>query len=739
MAMAAGSAPSVFCLDAHQLQRYVEQGLVTPLDEFVKACNWHPYRKLPPALLEATRCAGHVYALPYSYTTYALIYRKDMFTEAGISRPPETWEELFEDAQRLTRKGTTIQKGWRKGKTEDVWGLHLVNGRQAAFFFAPFVWQAGGDMIRETPDGWRVAFDSPAGVEALEFYKRLRWTRWERDGAEYEGVVFVWPGEPWLRRGTVAMTIDNPLSYTDFAGSTGGLGMRDIGIAPLPAGPAGPADIMTGQFLAVNSQIKDPEERQAAWEFVEFLCGEEAARVRTETFVKLGFASSVDPEDLRRFGYEDYYEDLDPQWRRMYEQAQQVARLEPHAPGYSVISTSELVVPIESVLLPGGASVDVAAALRKCAQRANTLILGARDPAKRRLFMLMACAVLALGALGSVYALRRYMAAVGNRATNTGSVGYTLPANARTALVGWLMFLPAAVLILMWSYVPMVRGLKIAFYDYSLLGEKHFIGLQNFVDIFSQPFFWRIVLTTLKFVGLSLGLGFFVPIALAILLSEVPRGKYAFRTIYYLPAVVSSVVMLILWKTMIFLPTDTGVLNQILMGTVNPIGKWLGGLLGQDHPLFALGPLKWIGSPRLAMLCVIIPGIWGHAGPGSIIYIAALRSIPDDYYQAAEVEGAGFLGKLRHVAIPHLIPLIMINFIGAFIGGVRAAQEILVMTEGGPMNVTRTLGLEIFYDAFVYMKYGYATALGWVMGAMLIGFTIWNLQILSRVQFSRAG
>ena len=197
--------------------------------------------------------------------------------------------------------------------------------------------------------------------------------------------------------------------------------------------------------------------------------------------------------------------------------------------------------------------------------------------------------------------------------------------------------------------------------------------------------------------------------------------------------------MLMLWKSMIFLPADTGWLNQILLGTVNPAGEFLGNAIGLGRPLFQIDYLKWFLDPRLAMFCIIIPGIWAHAGPGSIIYIAALRSIPDAHYQAAEVDGAGFFRKLRYVAIPFLSPLIMINFIGAFIGGFRAAQNILIMTEGGPMNATRTLALEIFYDAFVYMKYGYATAMGWVMGAMLIGFTVWNIRILSKVQFSRAG
>jgi len=575
----------------------------------------------------------------------------------------------------------------------------------------------------------------------LKFYQRLRWTPWERDGVQYEGVVYVCDEtlqpDQSLRRGFVAMDIADPLGYASFEAAAG-LGTRELGVAPLPAGPAGPAGIMKARFLAMNSQIKDPAQRRAAWEFIEFICGEEAARVRAETYIRLGEPHRVHPDDLRLFGYEDYYEDLDPEWRAMYEKVERMSRLEPHASGYEVIGTSELRAPIEKVLL-AGPNVDPEAELKRCAERANSIILGEQSPAKRRLFILIACTVFVGGITGSVYAVRKYMASIVKTPSTALSNQYAFAGHRTTMFTGLLLLLPAAALIIVWSYVPMVRGLKIAFFDYRLFGDSHFIGLKNFIDIFSQPSFWRVLLITVKFVGLSISLGFLVPIVVAVLLSEVPRGKYAFRTVYYLPAVISPVVMLLLWKSMIFLPADTGWLNQVLRGIVNPTGEFLGNVFGADHPLFRMNYLTWWLDPKLAMFCIIIPGIWAHAGPGSIIYIAALRSVPDAHYQAAESDGAGFFGKLRHVTLPFLAPLIMINFIGAFIGGFRAAQNILVMTEGGPMNATRTLGLEIFYDAFVYMKYGYATALGWVMGSILIGFTVWNIRILSKVQFARAG
>jgi len=138
------------------------------------------------------------------------------------------------------------------------------------------------------------------------------------------------------------------------------------------------------------------------------------------------------------------------------------------------------------------------------------------------------------------------------------------------------------------------------------------------------------------------------------------------------------------------------------------------------------------------MLCIILPGVWAGAGPGSIIYIAALKSVPNEIYEAADVDGAGTIRKVFHITLPYLKALIIINFVGAFIGAFHAMQGIFVMTGGGPENSTYTIGLDIYYNAFVYLRFGYATALAWVLGSMLIGFTMYQLRILKHVKFEAA-
>ncbi|KKK91153.1 hypothetical protein LCGC14_2715830, partial [marine sediment metagenome] len=147
---------------------------------------------------------------------------------------------------------------------------------------------------------------------------------------------------------------------------------------------------------------------------------------------------------------------------------------------------------------------------------------------------------------------------------------------------------------------------------------------------------------------------------------------------------------------------------------------------------------RWLEDPRWAMICVILPTVWAGVGPGCLIYLAALKTIPEDLYEAADLDGAGFLGKIRHITLPTIKVLVIINFIGAVVNAFRVAGYILAMTGGGPAGATQVLALKVFFDAFVYLRFGIATATAWLLGAMLIGFTVFQLRRLSRVQFRAA-
>ena len=227
--------------------------------------------------------------------------------------------------------------------------------------------------------------------------------------------------------------------------------------------------------------------------------------------------------------------------------------------------------------------------------------------------------------------------------------------------------------------------------------------------------FWQSVGVTFRFVALSLGLGFLAPVLLAVLLSELPRFKYFFRTVYFLPAVTSGFVITLLWKQF-FDPSPLGLANRVLA----PLG---------------MGPFTWLQDPNLAMFCIVIPGVWASAGPGCLLYLAALKTVSDDLYEASELDGASWLQKIRNVTIPTIFPLMIINFLGAFIGAFHGTGNILVMTGGGPDRATQVVGLEIWFNAFLYLKFGYATAMAWVLGASLVGFVVLQMKFLKKMDF----
>jgi multiple sugar transport system permease protein len=149
-------------------------------------------------------------------------------------------------------------------------------------------------------------------------------------------------------------------------------------------------------------------------------------------------------------------------------------------------------------------------------------------------------------------------------------------------------------------------------------------------------------------------------------------------------------------------------------------------------------PYRWLSDPDTAMVACILPMLWAGMGPGCLIYLAAMKGIPSDYFEAADIDGATFIDKLLFIVFPMLKVLLIINFIGAFIGSwYSSADNILAMTGGGAN--TETAALHIWFTAFTYLKFGPAAAMAWMLGFILIGFTVHQLRILSKVEFKTAG
>ncbi len=725
MAMAGGMAPDVLYVNFRQLENFYRQGFLYPLNEFIER-EPDVVKRIHPLILQTITVNGKIYSFPYMQFVQALYYRKDLFRDAGLdpNRPPRNWDEFYAYAKRLTNPD--------KGQ----YGFGFESAPQGtAWWWVNFLWQAGGDVVRKQPDGRYVtAFATPEGAAALEFYRKLLLAPITLpSGKVHRGVAIRTANiyRDFVEKGKLGMWFQYQSDLIANQ-STANISPALIGIAPMPKGPTGlTGNEVNASMLGISALQKDPRVRAAAWEFVKFMGSDHADAVRTKAYVEAGLAQFVSPVSLRKHGYEELVSRMSDEWVRSLEQLFQNGKPEP--PGQMIYT--ELDVPLQQAILDP--EKPALALLKQAAAKIDTKLLGYVPPEvmqkRRRIALGVVVGGFAMVLGAALFMLRRLSMSV------AGEPG-SRPAGVRSwryHLVPWLFMAPAVLSIAVWAYYPLARGLVMAFQDYRITQPPTFIGLDNFIEAATQETFWRGIRNSFEYVGLTLAIGFGLPILLALMLSEVPRGKMLFRTLYYLPAVTSSLVVLFLWKQF-YDPSPQGLLNQVVAG-MNAAVNWLAGTLHLGIALPTEVNIDWLGDPSLAMLAVIIPGVWAGAGPGSIIYLAALKTIPDEMYEAADLDGAGVWAKIRMVTLPALKPLIIINLVGAFIGAFKAMENIFVMTGGGPVYRTHTIGLEVWYNAFMYLKFGYATAAAWIMGAMLIGFTLYQLRILRDLRFSAGG
>ena len=724
LALAGGSAPDIYKAWFHILRHDVSQGFVYPLDEWFDGLTVEQFDSFPsnhdnrqtvkPSnhqtnLWDMVRCFdGHVWALPTpGIAYYGIVYRKDFVREAGFDpeNPPRTWSEFAAWCRALTRPGR------RAFAIENrPWG------------FLPWVQSANGDVIAENSDGeWQATFDSDAGVAAAEFLQSL-----VKDGvvrglptltvADEVGNLFVggeiaavFGGEDLVRRLTETLNFPPEL----------------IGIMPFPAKDDGGRRVLQAHrhFYAMSESAghRPKEERDMIFKCLTALASPELADEDVRRNVAEGRAMWCKPQDLERLGFTDELAALPPGIRGMYddlERGEIIAVTEPWVGFWQAASDLIQRRFLGLLLSDAGPSLDCRAALHAITVDANKGLMFDSDKseieAKRPLAwcIVLGALCLVLGAL----CVRRCLVQR-NQAPSTKHQAPLQEPSTRH-LVPWLFLLPALASVLLWSYYPLIKGAIMAFQDYRIVGDSVWVGIDNFIRVASDAGFWKAWGRTLEYVGITLALGFVTPIVLAVMLCEIPRGKIFFRFLYFLPHLTSALVVTLLWKLM-FDPTENGILNRVL-ATVGI----------ERH--------SWLLDPAWAMVCCILPGVWAGAGISSLIYIAALSSLPQDYYEAAAIDGAGFLARLRHVTLPQISALMVINFVGAFIAAFQGMGSIFLLTFGGPGDATQVVSLQIWKEAYNNLRFSTATTMAWFLGTALIGFTYLQIRFLRRVEFRRA-
>lgn len=273
----------------------------------------------------------------------------------------------------------------------------------------------------------------------------------------------------------------------------------------------------------------------------------------------------------------------------------------------------------------------------------------------------------------------------------------------RTDAWGYLFILPWVIGFLLFTIGPMLISLALSFTTYDL-SEVRYAGLHNYHYLLGRdPLFWKSLANTAIYVAFSVPLGLTGSLLLAMLLDTNARGISIFRTVYYLPSLTPAVASSLLW--MWLLHPDIGIINFALRH------------LGVTHPP------GWLQSESWALPSMVLMSLWGIGGARMIIFLAGLQGISEHYYEAAKIDGANAWRRFLHITLPLITPVIFFNLVLGVIGAFQVFTNAYIMTEGGPNNATLFYALYLYRNAFVYFKMGRASAMAWILFAILFVFT----------------
>lgn len=245
--------------------------------------------------------------------------------------------------------------------------------------------------------------------------------------------------------------------------------------------------------------------------------------------------------------------------------------------------------------------------------------------------------------------------------------------------------------------IPIIASLLLSFSEYDIITPPQWLGLDNYRELFDDRTFWVSIRVTLKYMVLSVPLYIIAGLLLSMVLNLKIRGINLFRTLFFLPAVLSGVAVAVLWVAL--LNPDVGAVNEVLRA------------IGIDDPP------RWLDSPTWAVPSVVLVGLWGIGG-GAIIYLAGLQNISAQLYEAALLDGAGPLQRFRYVTLPMLTPTLLFVLLTGLIDAFQVFDIAYVLSRGGTQGIGDSLTfylINLWDEAFQNGRYGYASAMAWIL------------------------
>jgi ABC-type sugar transport system permease subunit len=277
-------------------------------------------------------------------------------------------------------------------------------------------------------------------------------------------------------------------------------------------------------------------------------------------------------------------------------------------------------------------------------------------------------------------------------------------------ITGILFLSPTLVIFSMFILFPVVFSFYLSFHKWNMFSSSQsFIGLANYQRLLTDPEFWQVLKQTIIYTLGTVPLNMIIALFLAMMLNKKIKGKSFLRTAFFTPVIISPVAAALIWRW-IYDPNF--------------------GLLNYTTGLFGIPPVNWLNDSRAAMAALIIIGVWKNLGINMVLFSAGLQGIPDTYYEAAEMDGAGGWSKFWNITLPMLTPTTFFIMIMSMISSFQVFDIVYVLTSGGPMGATKVMVFYLYEYAFKFFEMGYASAVAYIFFAMLAVLTLLQVKYM---------
>lgn len=704
---AANVPPDVAMMDPGHFQALASKNAILPLNPFIESTPGFKLSDYYDPIVKAHSYQGKLYVLPRDIAPIGLIYyNKPAFKAAGLPYPDGTWTWDYKVRPELKNKDFVwvcqqLTKKDSSGKV-DRWAFASDYPELLA---RTFMYSAGGAYANNDEHPTKVTIADPKVVQAYQYASDfMNVLHYMPNSTETSGVLMA-TAEQLFAQQKIVMYQNGiwevPQIRKDLIPGTPGFFDWDVTLFPAfadgtRAAPTG------GSGYCIFRGTKHPD---AAWKLTRYMAGP----VGMTAMAKAGIAqpairSIALTPGIWAFGPTTPKDQAYPHNIIATDQAVPFVRFGPTA--YYWPSVSDRLTAGLDLVWNGQAKAEptLVAAQKSGQERLDAMLTDEHLSLFNWTYGIIVGALVVAAILFWTYWPERKVR-YSSREKTESKAAYKFIS---PWLIGMVVF----------TLGPMIVSLLMSFTDWDIITPARWRGVQNYYEAFRvDPLFWKSMSVTFIYTIVSVPLGILTALSLALLLNQKVWGIPLFRAVYYVPSLASLVASSLIWRK-IFNP-DSGLLNTIIYGAH---GSWLGDRLSD----IAGTPGKhvdWLGSEKFALPGLMIMSLW-FAGGGMIIMIAGLQNIPQHYYEAATLDGAGVWRRFRSVTIPLLTPTLFFAFVTGFIGSFQVFTQAVVMTQGGPNDTTRFYMYKLYQNAFEALRMGYAAAGAWILFAIIMIVTL---------------